>query len=188
MRARDNPFSTDRVLRVRYRLDGTTWPELMGRLAALNYRAAIVGPHGSGKTTLLEDVAPRIAALGYRVKTLLLNESHHSFERDLLTRFYAELHPRDIILFDGAEQLGTLAWQLFKFNTRRAAGLIITTHSPGRLATLIQCRTSPKLLGQITCEILGSETTAPEIESLFTRNRGNLREALRELYDVYAAL
>jgi len=49
MRARDNPFTTDRVLRI----SATSWRTAIGRPARAArwswYRAAIVGPHGSGR-------------------------------------------------------------------------------------------------------------------------------------------
>ena len=36
MKARDNPFSTDRVLRVRYQLHDMTWPQLLASLEMLD--------------------------------------------------------------------------------------------------------------------------------------------------------
>src|SRR6185436_15582003 len=82
MRAADNPFAVRRVLAIRYRLSGETWEGLLERLAALRYRAAIVGPHGRGKTTLLEDLAPRLEALGFRTRTVTLHTGNRFFTRD----------------------------------------------------------------------------------------------------------
>jgi polynucleotide 5'-kinase involved in rRNA processing len=73
VRARDNPFRTERVLRVRFRLPSGTWDDLLARFEALGRRAAIVGPQGSGKTTLLEDLAPRLRARGYSIRELRLD-------------------------------------------------------------------------------------------------------------------
>ena len=73
MRARNNPFAVQRVLAIRYRLGGTTWDELMERLASLRFRAELVGPHGSGKTTLLEDLGSRLEKLGFRLRTATLH-------------------------------------------------------------------------------------------------------------------
>jgi hypothetical protein len=188
MRARDNPFRTDRVLRVRFRLAPGTWDGLLGRLDALGRRAAIVGPQGSGKTTLLEDLAPRLRARGFEVRGLRLDTERPRFELEFLDGFFASLGPRDMILFDGAEQLGSLAWSRFERRARAAAGLVVTVHRPGILPTLIETSTSPGLLDEIVEEILGERS--PDLRSmtpaLFEKHGGNLREALRDLYDHFA--
>ncbi len=189
MRARDNPFRSDRVLAVRYRLQGETWDGLFARFDALGRRAAIVGPQGSGKTTLLEDLAPRFRDRGYAVRELRLDADSPSFPETFPADFFASLTPRDVILLDGAEQLGRGAWSDFERRSRAAAGLLVTQHRPGRLPTLLETRTSRELLDGLVGEILGDRAgdvrglTAP----LFEKHAGNLREALRELYDHYAA-
>ncbi len=153
----------------------------------MRYRAAIVGPHGRGKTTLLEDLAPRLAALGLAIRTITLNEAHPRLDgrdRELLRR----LGPRDCLLLDGAERLGRLAWLRLRRQTRTAGGLVITAHTPGLLPALITCETTPHLLDGIVRDLLGPEADGlrPTAEELFARHRGNLRDALRQLYDVYA--
>jgi hypothetical protein len=57
VKARDNPFAVERVLGIHYRPQDGTWDDLLARLTALDYRAAIVGGHGTGKSTLLDDLA-----------------------------------------------------------------------------------------------------------------------------------
>lgn len=97
MRARDNPFSSERILSVRF-VEGS-WDEFLATLKSWNYRGAIVGPKGHGKTTLLEDLVPRLAALGFNTRFIGL-----SSERRKLP---ASKSPRrnEVILLDGAEQL-----------------------------------------------------------------------------------
>ena len=189
MLARDNPFCTDRVLRVRYKLSGQSWANLMSRLARLNYRAAIIGPPGSGKTTLLEDLEPRLVERGLCPRRLRLDEERNSFPPEFLRAFIAELNLEDVVLFDGAEQMGWMAWRRFERATRKAGGLIISTHSAGRLQTLIECRTTPALLEEILDEILSNKGSIvrDEVGDLFHKHRGNLREVLREFYDRCAA-
>ena len=187
MKARDNPFRTDRVLGVRYRPQGWMWEQLLSRLARMNYRGAIVGPEGRGKTTLLEDMGGRLVAEGWGVKHLRLTREHPAFDRRLLRQFFSGLSTRDVILFDGAEQLGRLAWWRFARRTRGARGLVITSHRPGLLPTLVECETSVPLLRGIVRE-LHEEHAAASADELFSRHKGNVREALRELYDSYAAL
>jgi hypothetical protein len=189
MRARDNPFRTDRVLRVRYKLRGLAWPELLRQLEQLSYRAAIVGPHGAGKTTLLEDLEPMLARRGFKIKKLRLDDEHRAFDRGFFNDLCRGLNRRDAILFDGAEQLSWWARRRFERRTRTAGGLIITSHRAGWLPALIECRTTAELLGEIVDEILQGAThpvrnLTPE---LFQKHEGNLRDALRELYDLFAA-
>jgi hypothetical protein len=187
MRAGDNPFRTDQVLRVRYRLPSGTWDDLLDRLDALGRRAAIVGPQGSGKTTLLEDLAPRLRARGFNARDLRLDTEAPRFEPGVLDRFFASIGPRDVILFDGAEQLGWLAWSRFERRSRAAAGLVITGHHPGRLRSLLETSTTPELLEGVIEEILGGRPPELQTRTLFEKHGGNLREALRELYDHFAA-
>jgi ABC-type lipoprotein export system ATPase subunit len=56
LRAKDNPFAVDRIGQIRYEPAAESWENLLVRLAAMDYRGAIVGPCGSGKTTLCEDL------------------------------------------------------------------------------------------------------------------------------------
>jgi hypothetical protein len=189
IRARDNPFRTDRILQVRYELDGISWDELMIRLERKRYRGALFGPHGSGKTTLLEDLGMRLREVGLSTHWLRLDEENRAFQDGYLDELFAQLSNRDILLFDGAEQLNALTWQRFKRRATKAGGLIITTHRPGRLPTLHECSTSAALLASIIARLTGSDPVQKQslAEELFERHRGNLRNALRECYDLASA-
>ncbi len=182
---RDNPFAVQRVLKVRFRLPETlSWEDLLDRFATLRRRGAIVGPHGHGKTTLLEDLAPRLEAHGFQVRTISLREAHPRLDQEDRT-VVRSLGPRDVLFLDGAEQLGWLSWMEVRLRTRQAGGLVITSHRPGLLPTLFECETTPELLAGIVSELLdGGEE--PEVEELHARHRGNVRDALRELYDRWA--
>lgn len=188
MKARDNPFSSKRLLTVRYRLEGTTWQQLINRLAEMKYRAAVVGPEGTGKTTLLENFQPRLRDLGFVVRPLRLTAERRTFPPGFLRSFCRKLTHQDIILFDGAEQLNALRWFRFKIATRRAGGLIIASHRPGRLATLIECSTTPELLDEILQQLVPdqAESLRHTARRLFHEHHGNLREVLFALYDLYA--
>jgi hypothetical protein len=197
MRARDNPFNTERVLRIRYELPHGDWDGLLARLDALNYRAAIVGPHGAGKTTLLEDLQERLHARSIPTVWLRLDTSTPTFAPGVLDACFARVTPAHVICLDGAEQLTRLAWMSFKRRTRAARGLIITSHGTALLPTLIECRTSAPLLDRIVTRLLSTSpadrpppvsvpANLPTPDELFLKHRGNLRDALRELYDWYA--
>jgi hypothetical protein len=188
MKARTNPFRTDRVLRVRYRMRGETLEDLLGRLRKLDYRGAIVGPKGTGKTTLLEDLEPALAALDFEIIRLRLDDRTRRFSRGFLNRFFSELSKRNVILFDGAEQMSRLEWRRFKLRSKRAGGLVITSHRPGMLPTLRECATSAELLHDIIAELLGTESTTirDTAARLHGKHNGNLREALRDMYELAA--
>ena len=177
MRARDNPFASDRVEGLRYRLpEGLTWDELLGRLAALRHRAALVGPHGRGKTTLLEEIARRLTARGFRVRTVTLRQEERRMDWSRLRGLGAA----DVLLLDGAELLGRLSWLRLRLRCRRAGGLIVTSHRPGLLPTLLECTTTPELLAELVRELTGEEL---EVGELFVRHGGNVRLAFWEMYD-----
>ena len=182
VRAKDNPFRVARVLQLRYRLSENGWQELLSRLKRMNYRGAIVGSHGSGKTTLLEDLGDRLAGLGWELWWIRLNETNRTLPAD---RFASgDCGPGYVILIDGCEQLGMIDWWRVRWLGRRTGGMIVTTHSSSRMPTLFECRTSPVLLADLVAELDGDAGLSPgEIENLYCRHRGNLRDALRELYD-----
>jgi hypothetical protein len=188
VRARDNPFATVNLHQVRYRLRGATWDQLLARLEQLRWRAAVVGPHGSGKTTFLESLVPRLQELGFKTVPLRLSEEVPRPAPGILNGVLSALDRRHVILLDGAEQLGPLSWLRFRWRTRRAGGLVITTHHPGRLPLLWRCDTAPDLLAEIVQELHAeaAENHAAPLTSLFARHQGNLRNALRELYDLHA--
>lgn len=186
MRARDNPFGAQRLLALRYRLAGLTWDDLLARLAALGHRAALVGPHGHGKTTLLEDLAVRLEERGFRLRSATLHQGDSRLSADQERALFADLTPRDYLLLDGAEQLNALSWRRVERRSRAAGGLVVTAHRAGLLPTLVECRTSPELLAGLLRELLGAEADELRPEQLYARHGGNLRDALRELYDLWA--
>lgn len=183
--ARDNPFAVHRVLRVRYRLDEAAWAGLFARLETTRGRGAIVGPHGAGKTTLLEDLVDRADAAGWRTHLVRLSEDVRRVPRAFWREIAPTLGPNDLVAVDGAEQLSPLTWWWLRWRARRAGLLLITAHRAGRLPVLRWCSTSPALLCEIT-EALGVPLARVEAGVLHARHRGNLREALRELYDRWA--
>lgn len=177
LRARDNPFASDRVERLRYRLpEGWTWDRLLERLADLRFRAAIVGPHGRGKTTLLEELARRLSVRGFRVRTVTLRQEERKVDWSRLRGLEAD----DVLLLDGAELLGRFAWLRVRFRCRRAGGLIVTSHRTGLLPTLLECSTTPELLAALVRELTGEDV---EVAELLARHDGNVRMAFWEMYD-----
>ena len=189
--ARANPFRTERLEALAFQPQGTTWPALMRRLAALHYRAAIVGPEGSGKTTLLDQLATHLRKQGHHVRHARTNAHGDLWGCTSLADWAASLSPADTVLLDGADHLPRRAWRRLARRTQTGRGLIATTHRHGMLPTLIVTRTSPALLRELVRDMV-DETTFAHLESrlagIHAQHRGNLRMALLSLYDAHAAV
>ncbi|HEY5792772.1 MAG TPA: hypothetical protein VIS74_05700 [Chthoniobacterales bacterium] len=174
MKARENPFRRERIEALAYRAPDFDWAELEARLTRLGGQGALVGPKGHGKTTLLEQWAARVpGSLHFRIAEgqRFLTPA----QRQALCESRAAF-----VLVDSAEQLGWLGWRELRRRVGNARRLAITTHRPGRLPTLRHCQTSPQLLGELAAELTG---VPRDCTALWRRHRGDLRRALRELYD-----
>jgi hypothetical protein len=188
MRARDNPFTVERVQTVRYRPFHATLEEILSSLEAMDYRAALVGPDGSGKTTLLEDLDQALTEKGRKTRLVFVNDTcplNGPRRRELL----ADVEPDEIVFFDGADVMPRATWLMIKRRLlQEAAGLVITSHRPGLLPTLLECSTTPHLLRQIvdTLQPEHQPVPTPLLDDLFDRHQGNIRDCLRDLYDAFA--
>jgi hypothetical protein len=189
VRARDNPFRVERVLRFRYRFAQGGWDALLARLAALSRRGAIVGEEGSGKTTLLEDLALRLESQGYRIRWVTVSPPRRRLSTDQRRILMDGVGPEDLLFLDGADSLSRPAWLGVRRASRRAGGLLVAVHREGLLPTLHRTSTSPRLLSDMVRALsgCGSESFGASAEELYLRHGGNLRTALRELYDTCAA-
>lgn len=116
------------------------------------------------------------------MRMVSLREAHPRLDRADEEKIRS-LGPGDVLFLDGAEQLGWLSWTAVRLRTRRAGGLVVTSHRPGLLPTLFECQTSPELLTGIVEDLAGSDV---EVGELWAQHRGNVRDALRELYDRWA--
>lgn len=194
VRARDNPFAAHRLEALAYRLPaGTSWDDLLERFDHLDRRAALVGPEGRGKTTLLEQLGARLEARGSRLRRVILRRGERRLTGRGRRRPVGAVAPGDLLLVDGAQELGPWSWRRLRWAARSAGGLLVTSHRPGRLPTLLRCRSSPRLLEELVAELLGEEPGGPgagfpDCRGLHRRHRGNLRHALQELYDRWAGL
>lgn len=177
MPADANPFAAQRIDRLAFRAPGVTIEGLLARLHAMGARGALVGPCGSGKTTLLEAIAGRLRACGYHVVLFAL----HADERHLP---HVEVRGR-WLLVDGADLLPwPRRYRLFH-RARHAAGMVITARCEGLLPTLHRCTTSEALLRALVAE-LGVDDPPLPLGELYRACGGNLRDALRALYDACA--
>lgn len=193
MRARDNPFAVHRVLAYRYRWTEADWTCRMERLVDMQFQAAIVGPHGSGKTTLLEDLIDRLRTDGRHCWSKRLHTGDRRMPTRVLDQIFA-LPAETLVLLDGAEQLGTTHWRrLARFFRRTARPLIVTLHAPGRWPTWVTTRQDIPVLHDMTAQLLQDQPVNMRIvqavnRELFAKHRGNIRDALRDWYDIAAGM
>lgn len=169
---------------------GLDWARLLERLKELHYRAALVGPEGRGKTTLLEQLGEHLEERGFSLRRATLRRGQRRLPPETRRRLLADLGPRDVLLLDGAQELGRWAWRRIERRSRAAAGLVITSHREGLLPTLLHCETSPALLAELAQELAQREPDAVagvDLDALYRRHGGNVRDALWELYDRWAA-
>lgn len=151
----------------------------------------MVGPEGHGKSTLLGELGRRLAAAGWRIRRHQLHFGERRLPPTVRVALLADLTATDLILLDGAEQLSWLAWRNLDRATRRAGGLIVTSHRTGLLPTLLDCPSAPELLDALINELVSDQPAAalphlPSAAELWARHAGNQRDALLELYDLCA--
>jgi len=183
--AAENPFRVSRLAALPYRAPGFDWDAFLEQIAAADYRGAIIGAHGHGKTTLLRELAMRLEGRGFIPVCVFLNRGCPDFAPGRFRELRRSLSPRNIVLLDGAEQLGFWTWRRFRRAVRRASGLIITAHHAGRLPTLYECRTSPELLEEILGELVPAAPASlrNDARRLFFQHQGDLHRILLALYD-----
>lgn len=185
LRPADNPFRSERIDALDYRLQGESWEQALARLDALGYRASIVGARGHGKTTLLDALARRLAVRGHPVVRARIERA--------VCWSRSEVHGRTFLL-DGTETLGPWRERILRARLATARGVIVSRHAPGPLPTWIRCGTDPALLAELFAELVygdAARTLAPEelraLDALWHRHAGNLRSCLLDLYDRFAA-
>lgn len=184
--ARENPFRMQRIERLRYRLDETGWHRLLARFAANRWRGVLVGPHGSGKTTLREEIEARLRRDGWQVRVLVLGDERPVGWAELRA-FIAGADRRTMISIDGLDRIGALTWWRLRRAMSGIAGILATSHVPGRLPLLQRHHTSTRLLRDLVHELVAGHRHPDGLDrrcdELFSRHGGDLRACLRALYD-----
>ena len=185
-----NPFST-RCVRpgtIDYRFPaGHGADQLLARLEQNGWQGQIVGPHGSGKSAL---VATLQEALEKQGRATLLVELHDAQRRlPVSRRRMRELAAGTVVIVDGYEQLGQWSRSgLRRFCRRKGLGLVVTSHRSVAFPDLFRTTVSVPLARNLVERLLGNEASliAPgEVDERFEVHRGDLREMLFDLYDLY---
>ncbi len=181
MLARENPFRSDRIESLRYEMPPAEWDDLFAQFQAHGRRGALVGPEGVGKTTLLEDLAPHLRHMGLQPRFIRLNR-HQADWKTLLDGLNGGVAEIDAILLDGAEQLSGLQWLYFRWRTRHAGAVVVTSHVTGLLPTLRACPACETLFGEFVARLSGNACADIDPGQVFRAHRGNMRESFRTFY------
>ncbi|TWT60249.1 hypothetical protein [Rubinisphaera italica] len=187
--ARKNPFATEHLLSIPYLYQDTSLNELIERFEQMGSRAALVGPEGHGKTTLQETMAAEYERRGVKTHWIRVSRDTPHLPKGIFKQLAEQTAPEDLILFDGVEQISRLAWWRFRRTLKPGQACLITTHTPGWFPTLHDCATDQVLLSEIIARLPISDIQidSSEIGEIWLKHRGDLRQALFDLYDRYAS-
>ena len=185
--ARENPLAVVRTSSVAFRFADHDWEYHFQRLRDLGFRAAIVGKQGSGKSTLLAEMRDQLEQRGVDSHYVFLPQDRGVHEVMLSVAFECS-RAGCVLLVDGIERLGFFNRRDLLKRTRDMAGLVVTKHHRCKLPTWIKTETNPELLTDVLVDLdLGHPQIILAGQVAFEKHDGNIRDALRDLYDQFAA-
>ena len=188
-----NPFAT------RYTRPGViAWqptpdsPEvLLERLDRSGGRGQICGPHGSGKSTLLRHLMAAAAGRGWKTRVVAIRSRADFWPA--LGAIVAATGRGHWLGIDSWEKLGPAGRLLAPLAARRGGRIVLTAHRPQDGWPILlnlqpDAPTFRRLVSRLLSQVDGPGTMAAEfapdqLDAIFWRHRGNLREAFFELYD-----
>lgn len=181
--ARLNPFRSERLHTIPFLPHPAAENTVIDTLEKNHWMGCIAGPHGSGKTTLLLRLQERMQTKNIPTEFFQCLEDRPSLSsRDWKT--IRESRPGSVILLDGAEQLPLLQWLRLRQRPRRGGGLVVSSHRPMRGVPLVyQTDPTPRRLLELIQHLYPEQADQIDTEFLYRRHHGNLRDALRDLYD-----
>lgn len=166
---------------------GQSAEQLVESLRFNEWRGEIVGPHGSGKSTLLCALIPALRVAGRNTLLIELHDGQRRLPVDL--RRTDGLAENTVVIVDGYEQLSFFSrLQLKGFCRRRGLGLLVTSHQPAGMPLLFQTAPSVTLAEDVVRFLLRGQPgllNSSDLAQRFDRHRGDLRELLFELYDLF---
>lgn len=180
--AATNPFRTERLEALRFRLDEAGWRRLLDHGGRLGWRCALVGPEGTGKTTLLLELERRLASRFHSIRRIRA-ALHAPPSHDAVDQALSDVTAEDLVTVDGAEQFSP--WRWWRLRRRVPGALLITSHRPGLLPTLHVHRSDAALLADLIRELTGTDADA-DAPRLLAQHDGNLRSCLLACYDRWA--
>ncbi len=160
--------------------------EVMARLERAGWRGQIVGPHGSGKSALLEALVPAIEGAGRPVLRFSLHDGQRRLPANLRRCTPAV---GTVVVIDGYEQLSWWyrLWVRGLCRARRL-GLLVTSHRSCGLPLVYGTAVDLELAWRVVSHLLADQQgriTRDDVAARLAAHRGNLRETLFDLYDLY---
>jgi hypothetical protein len=161
---------------------------LLERLRENNWRGEIVGPHGSGKSALLATLLLEVGRLGRQLRLVELRDAQHRLPAGTLLTLLARTC--DLLAIDGFEQLPRWRRRLVRTICGwRRCGLLVTAHRSVGLPLLCRTAVDIGLAQEIVAALQRGYPvllTDEDVADQFARHRGDMRETLFALYDLYA--
>jgi hypothetical protein len=185
-----NPFSTRRIRpgAIDFHFPhGETCRSLVERLRQNNWWGEIIGDHGSGKSSLLASLVPAIQRDAHRTVSIELHDGRSRLPLKL--RQLGRLAAPTVVVVDGYEQLGY--WnrlRLKRFCRRRGLGLVVTAHATVGFPELFRTVSDTRLAWLLVDRLMHSYQRLlceQDVLDAYSRQEGNIRETLFDLYDVY---
>ncbi len=181
-----NPFTTRMTAPGRLPpLDAAGSPVDLGRvLDALQPGVSMIeGPHGHGKTTLLRAVCAE-ADSRHRPFDFLAIRSISSALTTVTRVLFAGQHA--VVAVDGWEELPAGFPILIRILARwKSVVVVATAHAPAGVPVVARCVATPAILAAIVGRLPDHHglISQHDLDEVFVRHAGNLREALYDLYD-----
>jgi hypothetical protein len=168
---------------------GQSAARIIGQFKKQQWRGAVVGPHGSGKSTLLATLIPEIQNAGVTIYHITLQNGQRRLPIDFLPITPSK---RTLLILDGYEQLGW--FERYRINRHRCqtgCGLLVTSHAPLRIPTLIELNPDARLVLELVDELTTrapSPILAADVLSCQKLHGPNVREIFFDLYDRHQQL
>ena len=189
---RRNPFATRYVASARLaprdsRGRVLDLPAIVDRLGAIGGSGAIEGPHGTGKSNLLFHLSEVVASESRPVVRIRMRSRGDGLGVLLAMR----QTPRGgLACVDSWELLGTVGRSMVRCMARGLGiGLMVTSHGPTDLPTLVSCRASRALLESLVGQLpghgewFGTTIIPADLDAAIVEAGEDLRKAFDLLYD-----
>lgn len=188
IRPSENPFNAQRLDSLRYVEFDHRLSEIATRLKRHGYRGAIVGPHGCGKSAMLQALGEELMGHGLSPLPLFVNSDQRGTLPQDWQRTIRKARHTDALLLDGYDLLPAWARLWVLLNARHAGAVLVTAHQDAYYKPIARPISSPCLLRQLIESLCPSSSSMIDANRLFHDARGNLRDALRNAYDLYPQL